>query len=186
MTVGRGGTTTARRPISRYAADGQGRAVNGWCAAEARRSVSAGEGLDDVGTTADRTDRQVERVSNVGATVFPYNSCVEVETIGWVIAAFFDICDPEVRECDATEQILELPLAESDRAGTTAVRLGPLPILADDGTTHTEEALLAFFPGEPAAVFVEHPIQDRTDDEMLAIADAAVDRVVGALVDEQG
>ena len=33
----------------------------------------------------------------------------------------------------------------------------------------------------PRAVYVEHPIQDRTDEEMLAIADAAVDAVVGAL-----
>jgi hypothetical protein len=31
-------------------------------------------------------------------------------------------------------------------------------------------------------VFVAHPIQDRTDDEMVALADAAVDDVVAALV----
>ncbi len=30
---------------------------------------------------------------------------------------------------------------------------------------------------EPAAVFVPHPIQDRTDDEMRALAEAAVDEV---------
>jgi len=34
----------------------------------------------------------------------------------------------------------------------------------------------------PSAVYVEHPIQDRTDDEMRAIADAAVDEVVSRLV----
>jgi hypothetical protein len=34
----------------------------------------------------------------------------------------------------------------------------------------------------PAAVFVEHPIQDRTDAEMLAIADAAFEQVVAALI----
>ena len=33
-----------------------------------------------------------------------------------------------------------------------------------------------------SAVYVEHPIQDRTDDEMKAIADAAVDEVVAQLV----
>jgi len=32
-----------------------------------------------------------------------------------------------------------------------------------------------------AAVFVAHPIQDRTDDEMRALADAAVDEIVAAL-----
>lgn len=33
----------------------------------------------------------------------------------------------------------------------------------------------------PAAVYVPHPIQDRTDDEMRAIADAAVDEIVAAV-----
>jgi hypothetical protein len=31
---------------------------------------------------------------------------------------------------------------------------------------------------EPASVFVPHPIQDRTDDEMRALADAAFEEVV--------
>jgi len=33
----------------------------------------------------------------------------------------------------------------------------------------------------PAAVFVPHPIQDRTDAEMVAIADAAVQEILAAL-----
>ena len=33
---------------------------------------------------------------------------------------------------------------------------------------------------DPAGVFVPHPIQDRTDDELRALADAAVDAVVAA------
>ena len=35
---------------------------------------------------------------------------------------------------------------------------------------------------EPASVFVSHPIQDRTDDELRAIADGAVDELLAALV----
>lgn len=35
---------------------------------------------------------------------------------------------------------------------------------------------------EPAAVWVEHPIQDRTDDEMESIADKAIDELLTALV----
>ena len=36
--------------------------------------------------------------------------------------------------------------------------------------------------GFPAAsVFVAHPIQDRTDDEMRALADEAVERIVAAV-----
>lgn len=34
---------------------------------------------------------------------------------------------------------------------------------------------------DAARVFVEHPIQDRTNDEMYAIADAAVDELVALL-----
>ena len=37
--------------------------------------------------------------------------------------------------------------------------------------------------GVPAArVFVPHPIQDRTDEEMRALADAVVDDVLAALI----
>jgi hypothetical protein len=50
-----------------------------------------------------------------------------------------------------------------------------------DGAEHQAKALGA----DPAAVYVEHPIQDRTDDEMLAIADAAFERVVAALVEKK-
>jgi hypothetical protein len=35
---------------------------------------------------------------------------------------------------------------------------------------------------DPAAVYVEHPIQDRTDAELVSIADRAFEEVVGALV----
>ena len=50
-----------------------------------------------------------------------------------------------------------------------------------DGAEHQAKALGA----DPAAVYVEHPIQDRTDDEMVAIADAAFERVVAALVEKR-
>lgn len=35
---------------------------------------------------------------------------------------------------------------------------------------------------DPAAVYVQHPIQDRTDAEMAAIADEAVKAIVAALL----
>ena len=34
---------------------------------------------------------------------------------------------------------------------------------------------------DPARVFVAHPIQDRTDDEMRALADSCVDEVLAAI-----
>jgi alkanesulfonate monooxygenase SsuD/methylene tetrahydromethanopterin reductase-like flavin-dependent oxidoreductase (luciferase family) len=39
---------------------------------------------------------------------------------------------------------------------------------------------------DPARVFVPHPIQDRTDDEMRALADAAVDRIVALVTATDG
>lgn len=47
-----------------------------------------------------------------------------------------------------------------------------------DGAEHQARALGA----DPAAVYVEHPIQDRTDAEMDAIADRAFAAVLAALV----
>lgn len=35
---------------------------------------------------------------------------------------------------------------------------------------------------DPAAVYVEHPIQDRTDDELRALADDAIAAVVAAII----
>ena len=39
---------------------------------------------------------------------------------------------------------------------------------------------------DPAAVYVEHPIQDRTDAEMTAIADRAIDEILANLVRDDG
>lgn len=38
---------------------------------------------------------------------------------------------------------------------------------------------------EPARVYTEHPIQDRTDEEMWEIADKAVDELIAALTGPQ-
>jgi len=37
----------------------------------------------------------------------------------------------------------------------------------------------------PAAVFVAHPIQDRTDDEMRALADGALEEILSALINSE-
>jgi hypothetical protein len=44
------------------------------------------------------------------------------------------------------------------------------------------EAQARALGADPAAVYVEHPIQDRTDAEMLAIADRAFEDVRARLV----
>jgi nickel-dependent lactate racemase len=45
---------------------------------------------------------------------------------------------------------------------------------------HAQARALGF---DPARVFVPHPIQDRTDDEIAALAEAAVDEILAVLVD---
>ncbi len=37
-----------------------------------------------------------------------------------------------------------------------------------------------------ARVFTPHPIQDRTDDEMIAYADAAIDEIIAAITTGSG
>jgi alkanesulfonate monooxygenase SsuD/methylene tetrahydromethanopterin reductase-like flavin-dependent oxidoreductase (luciferase family) len=37
---------------------------------------------------------------------------------------------------------------------------------------------------DPAGIFVAHPIQDRTDDELKELAEEALEAIVGALVEE--
>ena len=48
--------------------------------------------------------------------------------------------------------------------------------------TDGAEAQARALGADPAAVYVEHPIQDRTDAELVAIADQAFGAVVAALV----
>ena len=72
------------------------------------------------------------------AQAFPYNACVDVDKMVDLIAGFFDLSDEEKA----------LPLTESTKAYVTAARIGPLPILWDDGTEVEDDFLLSFFPGE--------------------------------------
>ena len=48
----------------------------------------------------------------------------------------------------------------------------------EDGALHQARALGT----DPAAVYVSHPIQDRTDEEIIAIADKALGDILGKLV----
>ena len=67
-------------------------------------------------------------------------------------------------------------IADLERRGIVGAFVATVEFI--DGADAQARALGA----EPAAIFVEHPIQDRTDDELRALADAAVDELVAALV----
>ena len=62
----------------------------------------------------------------------------------------------------------------------------PGVFVATDEFVDGAEAQARALGADPAAVFVPHPIQDRTDDEMRAIADAAFDEIVARLVAPPG
>jgi len=62
-------------------------------------------------------------------------------------------------------------MTELERAGLPAVFVASAEFEQAAGA---QASALGF---DPAAVFVPHPIQDRTDGEMRALADSAVDQV---------
>ena len=66
-------------------------------------------------------------------------------------------------------------IADLERRGLPGVFLASTEFI-DAAET---QALALGFPA--ARVFVPHPIQDRTDDEMRALADEAVDAVLAAI-----
>ena len=48
------------------------------------------------------------------------------------------------------------------------------------------DAQSAALGADPARVYVAHPIQDRTDDEIATLADGAVDEILAMLAPEEG
>ena len=67
-------------------------------------------------------------------------------------------------------------ITDLERRGVPGVFVATVQFV--DGAARQAEAL-GF---EPASVWVEHPIQDRTDDEMTALADKAIDELLEQLV----
>ncbi len=60
-------------------------------------------------------------------------------------------------------------------------RAVPSVVVASTAFTDAAEAQGRSLGFEPAVVFVAHPIQDRTDVEMEALADDAVDAIITAV-----
>ena len=67
-----------------------------------------------------------------------------------------------------------------DTVEIEALRI-PMVFVASDTFVDAAEAQARALGADPACVFVPHPIQDRTDDEMRALADAAIDAIVDAI-----
>jgi alkanesulfonate monooxygenase SsuD/methylene tetrahydromethanopterin reductase-like flavin-dependent oxidoreductase (luciferase family) len=57
----------------------------------------------------------------------------------------------------------------------------PMVFVASTEFVDAADAQSRALGADPARVFVAHPIQDRTDDEMRALADEAIDALVAML-----
>jgi hypothetical protein len=57
----------------------------------------------------------------------------------------------------------------------------PTVYIASDAFVDAGAAQATSLGADPAAIFVPHPIQDRTDDELRALADGAFAQVLAAL-----
>ena len=58
----------------------------------------------------------------------------------------------------------------------------PSVMIASSEFVDAASAQAAALGADPARVFVAHPIQDRTDDEMRALADGALDEILHRLL----
>jgi hypothetical protein len=67
-------------------------------------------------------------------------------------------------------------IADLERRGVVGV------FVASDEFVDAAEAQASALGFDAARVFVPHPIQDRSDDEMIAIAEAAVGAVIAEIV----
>ena len=59
----------------------------------------------------------------------------------------------------------------------------PMVFVASTEFVDAADAQARALGADPARVFVPHPIQDRTDDELRALADGAIEAIVLALTD---
>jgi hypothetical protein len=57
----------------------------------------------------------------------------------------------------------------------------PMVFIASTEFISAADAQSRALGADPARVFVPHPIQDRTDDELRALADGAFDAILAAL-----
>jgi neutral ceramidase len=94
-------------------------------------------------------DDPLINAGTIGSEVYPYDGCMNVELISFVINGIFSLEDFwEGGEAP-------LPLPASEEAVSAAALLSPLTILEPDGTTVTDDFLMGFFPGETTAMYTE-------------------------------
>ena len=94
-------------------------------------------------------DDPLINAGTIGSTVYPYDGCMNVELISFILNGIFSL-DGFWEGGEAP-----LPLPSSLQAGTAATMISPLAIRQADGTEVSEDFLVSFFPGETTAMFTE-------------------------------
>lgn len=82
---------------------------------------------------------------DIGAEVFPYTTCMDVELVSAVLLGIFQL----------EEEDIVLPMPSSLKAGTTASRIGPLLTRGPDGAESADDLLVGFFPAEITSMYTE-------------------------------
>ena len=90
-------------------------------------------------------DDPLVAAGTIGVNVYPYDGCMQVELVSWVIAGVFGL----------PADSIPLPLPSSTAAMTTAARLGPMDIRQPDGSIEVADAFFGFFPGEVTEMYTE-------------------------------
>jgi neutral ceramidase len=85
----------------------------------------------------------------IGSQIPPYNGCMQVELVSYVINGVFQLTD------FWEDGEAPLPLPGSRRASVAATRIGPVSILDETGTQSQSDLLMGFFPGEATTLFAD-------------------------------
>lgn len=94
-------------------------------------------------------DDPLIQAGTIGASVYPYDACVNVELLTFILNGVF------LLEAFNGTADTPMPLPSSTRALTNATRVGPLQIRDTDGSITSDDFLFTFFPGETTALFSE-------------------------------
>jgi neutral ceramidase len=89
------------------------------------------------------SDEPLISTGTIGANVYPYDGCMDLELITLVLNGLFQIEYGEI----------PLPLPSSLMALTSATRLGPIDMRLPDGSVVTDDAYIGFFPGETTEMY---------------------------------
>ena len=95
---------------------------------------------------------------NIGADVYPYDGCMRVDMVVDIIKGVFMLDDffPDG---------IPKPIPSTLKANTSSVRIGPVPILKDDGSIVEDDIMMGFFPGEATSYYIRH-YRDRVLNEI--------------------